>query len=246
MKIGTRSVLFGVHQFVLHPVLVLVAWLIIYRSFPRFHELCAIATHDLGYWGQPNMDGDEGERHPEVASAWWRGKFGEFGNKVADEIIGHSRSHAEKAGIEVSRLFRPDKLATALYPKVLYLLLANLSGEIKEYMGLCENGGKYDNLNKATGNQWEWLIDTQAHMGLIGLHGKRYLPEDVPPITFIDLCLSGKAKLSEVDDYIELWHHTDSSYSLHEYLGMSWEEFKEFGTTPSVLTDIIEERKARS
>jgi hypothetical protein len=172
MKIGTRSILFGVHQFFLHPLFVLIAWLIIYRSFPKFYELCAIVTHDFGYWGQPNMDGDEGENHPEIAAAWWRNRFGEFGKKVAAEIIGHSRFHAEKAGIEISRLFRPDKLATALYPKILYLVLANLSGEIKEYMGLCDNGGKYDEFDKSTRSQWQWLIETQAFMALIGIKGE--------------------------------------------------------------------------
>lgn len=115
------------------------------------------------------MDGEEGERHPEIAATWWRNRFGGFGDKVANEIIGHSRFHANKNGIPVSKLFRPDKLATALYPKTIYLLLANLSGEIKEYMGLCDNGGKYDEFDKSAKSQWQWLVETQAYMALMGM-----------------------------------------------------------------------------
>lgn len=175
MKTGTKSVLFGVHQFIIHPLMVLWAWLIIYRSWPKMHELAAILTHDLGYWGQPNMDGPEGENHPEISAAWWRGRFGDFGDRVAFEILGHSRFHAENNHIPLSKLFKPDKLSTALYPRVLYLILGNLSGEINEYMGLCK-GGKYDELNKVGVTQWQWLIETQSHMALMGLHGRKYAP----------------------------------------------------------------------
>ncbi len=176
MKTGTKSVLFGVHQFLIHPVIVLMAWLIVYESWPKLHELCAILTHDLGYLGQPNMDGPEGENHPEIAAKWWKGRFGNFGQKVAVEILGHSRFHAKNNGLPLSRLFQPDKLSTALYPKWLYLILGNLSGEIREYMGLCRDDGKYDELNKVGKTQLQWLIETQSHMALMGLHGGKYAP----------------------------------------------------------------------
>ena len=123
MKTGTKSVLFGVHQFVLHPYFVVKAWRIIYHRWPRLCEWCAIITHDLGYWGCPNMDGDEGEQHPERVAAWWRKHFGKFGACVAVEVLGHSRYHAKKNNLPLSDLFQPDKMATALYPRWLYLLL---------------------------------------------------------------------------------------------------------------------------
>jgi len=116
------------------------------------------------------MDGEEGENHPEIAANWWRGRFGAFGDKVAAEILGHSRYHARNNGLPLSKLFGPDKLSTALYPKILYLILANLSGEIKEYMALCD-GGKYDEFNKTAKTQWQWLIETQAYMSLMALKG---------------------------------------------------------------------------
>jgi hypothetical protein len=66
-------------------------------------------------------------------------------------------------------------LSTALYPRWLYLALANLSGEIHEYMGLCRDG-KYTDIIKVAKTQTQWLIETQAHMALMGLHGDHYPP----------------------------------------------------------------------
>lgn len=175
MRAGTKSVLFGAHQFLLHPFFVGAAWWIIYRKLPRLHELAAILTHDLGYWGAPNMDGPEGEAHPERIAAWWRDRFGSFGMQVAVEILGHSRFHAKKHNLPLSLLFQPDKLSMALYPRWLYLLLSNMSGEIHEYMGLC-CVGKYTDIVKSAKTQTQWLIETQAHMALMGLHGDEYAP----------------------------------------------------------------------
>ena len=97
MKIGTKSVLFGAHQFLIHPWFVAWGWWTLYgfrrvyigyrpglpetwqwalgfRGGPIFAALwhpalwLAFFVHDLGYIGKPNMDGAEGERHP-VAGA---------------------------------------------------------------------------------------------------------------------------------------------------------------------------------
>lgn len=174
MKVGTRSVLFGVHQFVIHPLLVLYAWLIIYRSFPKLAELLAILSHDLGYLGMPNMDGKEGSSHPELAAKFWRGRFGEFGNKVAVIILGHSRFHAAANGLPLSRLFKPDKLATALYPIWLYLILANLSGEIKEYMKHYNKGLYTGVIATHEQTQTQWLIEVQGYMALMGIQGEKF------------------------------------------------------------------------
>ena len=68
MNVGTRSVLYGAHAFWLHPWFVAEAWSRLY-GFPWDPRLWVIFfTHDLGYLGKPNMDGDEGERHPEWAA----------------------------------------------------------------------------------------------------------------------------------------------------------------------------------
>ena len=46
MKLGTKSLLFGCHQFVLHPLFVLVAWWRLYGR-PSWRMVVAIIVHDL-------------------------------------------------------------------------------------------------------------------------------------------------------------------------------------------------------
>jgi len=82
------------------------------------------------------MNGESGKYHPLLGAriARWF-----FGDEYGDLVLYHSRAMAELHGAPVSRMCWPDKVATAVYPKWLYLLLANLSGEIGEYkrdMGL--------------------------------------------------------------------------------------------------------------
>jgi hypothetical protein len=50
MKIGTRSLLFGAHQFLLHPLCVAIAWTMLY-GFPTDPRLwMAFLIHDAGYY----------------------------------------------------------------------------------------------------------------------------------------------------------------------------------------------------
>ena len=64
MTVGTKSVLFGAHQFLIHPWFVAWGWWTLY-GFPLDPRLwVAFFVHDLGYIGKPNMDGPEGETHP--------------------------------------------------------------------------------------------------------------------------------------------------------------------------------------
>lgn len=170
MKIGTKSLLFGVHQFLIHPIMVLWAWWIIYRKFPKLYELCAIITHDWGYWGLAKMDDKEGQKHPEIMNRWWiKQGHTNFYFNVAGEVLGHSGFYHEKFGVELSPLYKADKLAIALCPRWIYLLLGNLSGEIHEYMEIAKNNKDGKCLDTAT--QTRWLLELQAHMIMRGLKG---------------------------------------------------------------------------
>lgn len=138
MKRGTRSVLFGVHQFLIHPVIVLFSWWQLY-GFPWDPRIWICAgLHDLGYVGKAEMDSDEGERHVEWG-AWAAGAL--FGRRWYEFCLGHSRHYAKKEGIPVSRLCFADKLAIALCPAWLYLPLAKLSGELAEYRQIAARTG---------------------------------------------------------------------------------------------------------
>jgi len=131
MHIGTKSLLFGAHQFLMHPVLAWVAWRRLYGKTPTFRQTIAIVIHDWGYWGSPNMDGEEGERHPVWAYKWClkRGWLAE-----ADLCLFHSRFYAKAEGRVPSELCYADKLANAMVPARLYVFLTVASGELFEYL----------------------------------------------------------------------------------------------------------------
>lgn len=56
---------------------------------------------------------------------------------------------------------------------------------------------------------------------------------------FIQNCLTGDALLDEIDDYIDKWHDGDSDLPLHDYLGMSRDEYAAWIELPSNLTYIV-------
>lgn len=183
MKIGTKSVLFGAHAFWLHPWFVAAAWWKLY-GFPTEPWLwIAFFVHDLGYWGKPNMDGPEGERHPYLGAqimAWlewklwkWRLKKRITG-KWSNEVLFHSRYLARQFRSVPSDLCWADKLATALIPWWIYLPMTLLTGEIHEYI---ENPKDHSDLASSypdrqwSGATWSearrWFHDCQAHMRLV-------------------------------------------------------------------------------
>jgi hypothetical protein len=130
MKIGTRSLLFGVHQFALHPFFVAMAWIKLY-GFP-WHPLIWLSffIHDVGYWGSEEMDGPSGDLHPYYGACI----MGLFGRKWFFFALCHSRFLAKQLNLEPSKLCMADKYAFCMYPRWLYLLLARASGEVWEYM----------------------------------------------------------------------------------------------------------------
>ena len=63
------------------------------------------------------------------------------------------------------------------------------------------------------------------------------------PRTFLGLCVSGEAKIEDVDDWVDRWHEGDSIVPLHEYLGMTWEEYGNLILSSGVLVHIVEIRR---
>lgn len=169
MNIGTKSVLFGVHQFLLHPFMLAIGWWKAYgfRSvdigqvpdpeadalniffggtviLPK-HEYAslfrpalwvAFFVHDLGYLGKPNMDGPEGESHPELGARIMRTLFGDA---WGDLVLLHSRYYAKKLDRPVSPLCFADKWVIILEPAWLYLPRVWLSGELREFVANGQN-----------------------------------------------------------------------------------------------------------
>jgi len=157
MKVGTKSVLFGAHCFFLHPIFVAIAWIKLY-GFPFDPRIwLAFIVHDLGYWGKPNMDGSEGENHPQFGAdiMFWlcdmpRAFFTKKSDMDNNEIVlkwylftkYHSRYLAKIDGRQPSKLCMADKLSFVVTPRWLYLPMVNATGEINEYLEKAKNNEK--------------------------------------------------------------------------------------------------------
>jgi len=183
MRIGTKSVLFGAHCFFIHPWFLALAWLKLYgfrKVRDRYagevsifsHQLwAAFFLHDLGYWGKPDMDGEEGEQHPywaaKLMTKWFGLGWGEF-------CLYHSRYLSKRAKTSFSLLCVADKLAIALDPRWVYLLRVIASGEIHEYMALAgarypdskyagEPPTKYESAGFDLTTRWSWCTNMQEY-----------------------------------------------------------------------------------
>lgn len=159
MKIGTKSVLYGAHCFFIHPLFVFAGWWKLY-GFPYDPRLwVAFIVHDIGYFGKPNMDGEEGEMHPYVG-ANIMGFL--FGKKWRDFTLYHSRFLAKKEGAQYSKLCVADKLAICLEPAWFYLPRVRATGEIEEYMKMASinSGGKIE----VQESQLKWFLAVQEYL----------------------------------------------------------------------------------
>jgi hypothetical protein len=130
MKTGTKSLLFGVHQFLWHPVTVWLAWRDLYGTRPTWRETVCIIVHDWGYWGCEEMDGRSGLFHPYRGAAI---ADAIFGWEYASLVMWHSRTLAKRFHRNPSKLCWPDKVSMKYDPTAFYLFRARLSGELKEY-----------------------------------------------------------------------------------------------------------------
>lgn len=184
MRVGTKSLLFGVHQFAIHPWFVAYSWWKLY-GFPWDPRLwVAFFVHDWGYWGCRDMDGPEGEYHPKVGAyimswlfdlgypAWYRTYDSYHGVFTAPEIqygywgnfvYTHSRFLAKKIGRPYSKLCVADKLCIVVTPAWLYFALGALSGEIDEYLERARTG-KYKSMNIGTLDKRLWYRDMRVYL----------------------------------------------------------------------------------
>lgn len=130
MSLGTKTLLFGVHQIFIHPFLVTIAWIILYKSLPNLRELICIFIHDWGYWGKKDLKGADGDTHPELGA---KIALFIFGEKYKQFILGHSTFYTCRNDIEVSKLMAPDKYWHCIVPYWVYALLSIPTGEMKHY-----------------------------------------------------------------------------------------------------------------
>ena len=192
MKIGTKSLLFGVHQFILHPLLTLWGWVILYGwsaekyGLVWWKLLVCFAVHDWGYWDRSDIDGDEGVYHVSKGAYLAHKMDCYTDNRYYNLCLLHSRSFSQEIlynridrfghprlhqwGIEArqpSMLCWADKLGTAMMPTWLWVFLARLSGELNEY----RNNPKYNSRDKSC--PYKWFEDYKKTKPIIIKHANR-------------------------------------------------------------------------
>jgi hypothetical protein len=192
LTIGTKSVLFGAHCFFIHPFCIALAWWKLY-GFPWDIRLWfAFFLHDIGYIGKPNMDGPEGEKHPELGAESMRRLFddqfcrhcGKRLHQVCshrrwyDFCLYHSRHYAKLAEAPFSRLCVADKLVLSYEIKWLYLLRVKLSGEMPEYLANAKHGrGEVSDRNPS-----EWFDTLRVHLAKWAYAHRDCQTDDTTPI----------------------------------------------------------------
>lgn len=63
-------------------------------------------------------------------------------------------------------------------------------------------------------------------------------------LTFVDRCLAGDAFVGDISDFVDRWHDGDcEGVSLHEYLGMTVDEYRLWVERPEVINYIFFARR---
>lgn len=110
IPIGTRSLIYGSHQFFLHPLFVMYAWIELYRWTLDPRIWMAAIVHDWGYWGCKTIDGGDGKYHPTLGG-WIMLHL--FGTEWAKFTMYHSREYAQMNFAMPSPLAAADRAGTS-------------------------------------------------------------------------------------------------------------------------------------
>lgn len=124
MKQGTISILFGCHG-PIHSIFVLISWIKLYKSFPKFWQLVCIFLHDVGHFGKNYLDNvAEKNKH-------WIG-----GAKLAQKLFGIKgflfiAGHCGNSGYEKSKLYKADKYSWHIMPGIFHLVFQVFEPKLK-------------------------------------------------------------------------------------------------------------------
>ena len=101
MTSGTKSYLFGCHGFLMHPLMVLLAWRKRYGGWPALWQVVCIFIHDVGIVGMEYLK-DSKDGHWKRGALIARRLFGEKGYEFC-------AGHVNDSGVKRSNLFWADK-----------------------------------------------------------------------------------------------------------------------------------------
>ena len=62
-------------------------------------------------------------------------------------------------------------------------------------------------------------------------------------MTYIEQVLDGTATAEDIDDFVDSWHDGSDDRQIHDYLGLTWEEYSNWVIAPDSLNHIIAIRR---
>lgn len=65
------------------------------------------------------------------------------------------------------------------------------------------------------------------------------------PMTFIDLCVHGDVLLDDIDNFVQEWHSKSTNSKLHEFLGMTQDEYSLWVADSNALAFIVTAHKRK-
>jgi len=60
---------------------------------------------------------------------------------------------------------------------------------------------------------------------------------------YLDLVLEGRALWTDADEFVDRWHNSDSDEPVHDYLGLTWDEYALWTERPQTLRLIVAARE---
>ena len=107
---GTVSIICGCHSPV-HSILVIKAWIKLYRKFPNWKEAVCIFLHDIGHAGLNYLDDYEQKKlHWDLGAYIAHGLFGKWAWDL-------TAGHCSYSGLPKSKLYYADKLSWHVAPR---------------------------------------------------------------------------------------------------------------------------------
>ena len=110
LKQGTVSVLFGCHS-IIHSLLVIRAWKILYGKYPKGWQAVCILLHDIGHWGRDYLDDYEQKKEH------WRLGANICGRLFRLKGYLFTAGHCSHSGYEHSKMYRADKHSWHIAPR---------------------------------------------------------------------------------------------------------------------------------
>lgn len=117
MTEGTKSYLIGCHQFLFHPLWMLMAWRLEYKSWPKWWEVICILLHDVGICGRQYLSDDKAkighwQKGAKIANRMLAVRFN-LGGAPWCMIAGHCPKESD---YPESKLSRADKRSWLVAP----------------------------------------------------------------------------------------------------------------------------------